>query len=230
MQLAIGGRFCDHRSGIDLENHHLDIAGGRSTLYGRFDEPGHALIDDPLNLDDLDHPLRLCHGRHRRRHEEQNAERQPQEPDEGDSHPASVGTAPKSESGPGEIRGIVRPMPSILLVADDNWVRNDVAAAISGRDATVTVSDDPKQVASVAGDTRYDFVIVDMQVKSMGGMAVTRLVKDAIANGDVEPTPIIMLLDRQADVFLAKRAGASAYLVKPFTAQELRAALSTASV
>ncbi len=121
-------------------------------------------------------------------------------------------------------------MPSILLVADDNWVRNDVAAAISGRDATVTVSDDPKQVASVAGDTRYDFVIVDMQVKSMGGMAVTRLVKDAIANGDVEPTPIIMLLDRQADVFLARRAGASTYLVKPFTAQELRAALSSVSV
>ena len=72
----------------------------------------------------------------------------------------------------------------------------------------------------------YDAAIVDMQVGSMGGMAITRLLKDAMASGDVDTTPIILLLDRQADTFLAKRAGADSFIVKPFSSQQLRSALT----
>jgi AmiR/NasT family two-component response regulator len=37
-----------------------------------------------------------------------------------------------------------------------------------------------------------------------------------------------MLLDREADGFLAKRAGADAWVVKPFQAHQLRLALGLA--
>jgi DNA-binding response OmpR family regulator len=38
---------------------------------------------------------------------------------------------------------------------------------------------------------------------------------------------LVMLLDREADVFLARRAGADAAVVKPFDAEELRTAIAT---
>ncbi len=120
-------------------------------------------------------------------------------------------------------------MSSILLVADDVWVRNDVKAALADPATSLTECDDPKSAAALAGETGFDAVVVDMQVKSMGGMAVTRMLKDAIASGDCRPTPVILLLDRQADVFLAKRAGCEAHLLKPFTSQDLRSTLAELS-
>ena len=51
------------------------------------------------------------------------------------------------------------------------------------------------------------------------------LLQEGVVPVNAEAAPIVLLLDRQADVFLAKRAGADAYLVKPFTSQQLRAAL-----
>lgn len=120
-------------------------------------------------------------------------------------------------------------MAHLLLVADDLWVKNDVAAAVTDPGTTLETLDQPEEAAEVVGAKRFDAVIVDMQVKNMGGMAITRLLKDAMAGGDAEPAPIVLLLDRQADVFIAKRAGADTYLVKPFTSQQLRMALGTST-
>jgi DNA-binding response OmpR family regulator len=113
-------------------------------------------------------------------------------------------------------------MPSILLVADDVWVQNQVRSALSGDSDRVVVSEDPKAVVDLASESPFDIAIIDLQVQSMGGMAVTRALRAAVAGGDVSPLRIILLLDRSADAFLAKRAGVDAHLVKPFTAQDLR--------
>lgn len=115
-------------------------------------------------------------------------------------------------------------MPNVLLVTDADWVRNDVEAAISDPASSITTIGDPADAAIEAQSTSYDLFVVDMQVKSMGGMAIVRLLKDAMANASVEKTPILLMLDREADQFLAKRAGADLHLVKPFTAQDFRAA------
>ena len=117
-------------------------------------------------------------------------------------------------------------MPSILLVADAEWVRNDVAAALSDPATTLTVEEDPRAAAALVASERFDTAIVDMQVGSMGGMAIIRMLKDAIVSGETEDMDIVLLLDRSADAFLAKRAGADIALVKPFTAQDLRGRLA----
>lgn len=117
-------------------------------------------------------------------------------------------------------------MKRVLLVADDRWVVNDVLAAVDA-DTSVDVLDDPTSVVERASSALYDLIIVDMQVGSMGAMAVTRRVKDAIAVGELAPVPVVNLLDRRADAFLARRAGADAWLVKPFTAQQLRTILAS---
>lgn len=111
-------------------------------------------------------------------------------------------------------------MPDILLVADEPWIVNDVRAALDAHGLTVQA--DPRAAADTWLDGAHDVVIVDLQVGSMGGMAVTRAVRDAAASAG-RPRPVtIVLTDREADAFLAKRAGASAWLRKPFGSFALR--------
>jgi len=113
-----------------------------------------------------------------------------------------------------------------LLVSDAEWVRNDVLAGIDGHE--VTHLDDPARIPEFVGFV--DLCIADMQVGSMGGMAITRAVKDSWMRAGLAPVPIVLLLDRRADEFLAKRSGADAWLIKPFTAQDLRATLAQVTV
>jgi DNA-binding response OmpR family regulator len=81
-------------------------------------------------------------------------------------------------------------------------------------------------VVEAAIDHPPDAIVIDMQVGSMGGMAVIRRLRDAIAMGEIEQVPLVLLLDRVVDEFIAKRAGADRALVKPFTAQAFRRVLT----
>lgn len=109
----------------------------------------------------------------------------------------------------------------MLVVSDASWVQNQVKAALSGSGDIVEAAD-PRQAERAA--ERAEAAVVDMQVGSMGGMALTRALKSALPGG----APIVLLLDRRADRFIAKRAGADAWLLKPFSAQDLRSALASA--
>ena len=110
----------------------------------------------------------------------------------------------------------------VLVVSDAQWVRNQVRAALSGSSEIVEVTD-PYKAEPVAAAEHADAVIVDMQVGSMGGMALTRALK-GVPPGN---TPIVLLLDRRVDEFIARRAAADAWLLKPFSTQDLRSVLAT---
>lgn len=112
----------------------------------------------------------------------------------------------------------------LVLVADSTWVRNDVSASLPSSDWSVHHAD-PRVVVEAVANHPSDAVVIDMQIGSMGGMAVVRRLREAMAMGQIEPTRLILLLDRSADRFLAHRAGADVGLLKPFTAQEFRGAL-----
>jgi DNA-binding response OmpR family regulator len=116
----------------------------------------------------------------------------------------------------------------VLVVADAPWVRSEVAAA--NTDFELFEETDPRLAVASCDRLAPDAVVVDLQVGSMGGMAVTRALRDAVSAGTVEDTTVILLLDRGADAFLAGRSGADAWLVKPFTAQQLRAVLAPAPI
>jgi DNA-binding response OmpR family regulator len=117
----------------------------------------------------------------------------------------------------------------VLLVADEAWIRNEAAAALSDPEMVVREVDDPRFAAQVADDFEPDVAVVDMQIASMGGMAVARALREAEYADDIPTTSIVLLLDRSADEFLARRAGADAWIVKPFTPQQLRAAIAGAA-
>lgn len=121
-------------------------------------------------------------------------------------------------------------MPTVLVVSDGAWVTNEVRSALSVGSWTIEEINDPRKVADRLAESRVDAVIVDMQVGSKGGMAVVRCVRQVTDEATRPRT--VLLLDRAADGFLARRAGATAAVLKPINAAELRAALGmrTASV
>lgn len=116
-------------------------------------------------------------------------------------------------------------MADILVVSDATWVVNDVRSILNDARFTVAVVDDPRTAPDAVRDTTPDLVLVDLQLGSMGGMAVTRSIRDAAATTARIRPPIVLLLDRDADAFLAGRSGADAWLRKPFSADELRTTL-----
>lgn len=113
----------------------------------------------------------------------------------------------------------------VLVVADADWVRSEVAAASA--DFELIEETDPSKAVVTSGEIAPDAVLVDLQVGSMGGVAVTRMLRDAILARHIDDTVIVLLLDRSADEFIAGRSGADAWLVKPFTPQQLRSVLTS---
>lgn len=112
-------------------------------------------------------------------------------------------------------------MSNVLLIADTPWVVNEVRSALAVGDWEIDELTEPAQAAAAAAGV--DAVIVDMQVASMGGMAVIRDIRQS--TDGVRRPRLVLLMDRSADAFLARRAGADAAVLKPIAASELRNAL-----
>ncbi|MCB1245948.1 MAG: hypothetical protein KDB69_01630 [Acidimicrobiia bacterium] len=114
-------------------------------------------------------------------------------------------------------------MTTILLVTDAASVRSRVHSNLGGTEVTIIDHTDPRTAAATAYELGVDQVVVDMQVGSMGAMAVARAVR---AHTDPDGAiPVTILLDRKADKFLAKRAGAVNWVEKNGPASDLRTAV-----
>jgi CheY-like chemotaxis protein len=113
-------------------------------------------------------------------------------------------------------------MSDILLVADLPWVAEAVRAALAGAGRALAVVTEPSAAAGQALEQQARVVLVDLQVGSMGGMAVARAIRAAAAAAGAAPPAVALLLDREADAFLAGRAGVDGWIRKPFNGFALR--------
>jgi DNA-binding response OmpR family regulator len=121
---------------------------------------------------------------------------------------------------------VSRAVQTILVASDLATLRREIEAVISGPDIEVrSVTSGPEVVAFVAEESP-DLVIVDMQMGNMGGMAVTLELRLQESYDAVDHIPVLMLLDRRPDVFLARRSGAEGWLVKPLDPLRLRRAVT----
>jgi DNA-binding response OmpR family regulator len=112
----------------------------------------------------------------------------------------------------------------ILLATDADWIVNEVTAALGGPDTSFTVCRDGRAVAAVVAERAPDLAVLDLQVGSMGGMAIAMALRLDESGENLPHVPILMLLDRKADVFLAQRSGADGWLIKPLDALRLKRA------
>lgn len=116
-------------------------------------------------------------------------------------------------------------MPRIVLASDAPSVRREVAGAIARRWLEIEEClDGPSAVKRSLADPP-DLLIVDMQMSNMGAMAVTLELRLEESYRPIPHVPVLMLLDRRPDVFLARRSGAEGFLVKPLDPIRLRRAV-----
>jgi CheY-like chemotaxis protein len=115
-------------------------------------------------------------------------------------------------------------VPAIVVASDAPSVRRAIVAVLETPDTDIwEVASGPETLAAVAEEPP-DLVIVDLQMGSMGGMAVCLELRLEASYGNLPHVPVLMLLDRRPDVFLAKRSGAEGWLVKPLDPLRLRKA------
>lgn len=115
-------------------------------------------------------------------------------------------------------------MRTIVVASDAPSVRADVVAVVGEPDTSVVEVSSGTDVADAVAEHHPDLVVVDLQMGNMGGMAVCLDLRLEESYGNLPPVPVLMLLDRRADVFLARRSGAEGWLVKPLDPIRIRRA------
>lgn len=115
-------------------------------------------------------------------------------------------------------------VPSVLIATDADAVADEVDAALADVDTTVLRVRTGAEVAGVVSEVAPDLVVLDMQIGSMGAIAVSMQIRAEAAMGRMPSTAILLLLDRDADTFLAARAEADGWLIKPVDSFRLRRA------
>ena len=116
-------------------------------------------------------------------------------------------------------------MDTILVAAEASWIRSQVTNAFVSPDQRVVEVERGQGVRAAVAEYDPSVVILDMQIGNMGGIAVALDLRLEAGEGRLPDVPILLLLDRDADHFLAKRADVDGTLVKPLDAGRLRRAV-----
>lgn len=109
----------------------------------------------------------------------------------------------------------------VLIVDDQSMIRHGFAALLDAQDAisVVGTSEDGDGITDVVRRTRPDVVLMDIRMPKVNGLEAARMVLSMPG----EPPKILILTTFDADeyVFAALRAGASGFLLKDATPDEL---------
>jgi DNA-binding response OmpR family regulator len=117
-------------------------------------------------------------------------------------------------------------MPELLVVSDSLHVREAVKAAVPDTGITVRELNHGADVRPAVMEHKPDLVVLDSQIGRMGGMATTLDLHLEEGGGRLPHVPVLQLLDRRADVFLARRSDAEGWVVKPLDPMRLGRAIS----
>jgi DNA-binding response OmpR family regulator len=111
-------------------------------------------------------------------------------------------------------------MALILLADDDELVGDIVREALSARGHVVGVVENGIDAVRVVEMKRPALVILDCAMPEMNGIEALRQIR---LSPSAHRTPVLMLTGRRSemDVDIARRAGASDYLKKPFDTDQL---------
>lgn len=115
-------------------------------------------------------------------------------------------------------------MTDVLLATDADWILDEVAAALIEPGTTIRRVHAGADVLPAAQAETPDLIILDMQIGNLGGIATCLDIRLEEGKDRLPPLPVLMLLDRDADIFLAQRSQADGWLIKPVDAFRIRRA------
>src|SRR6516164_2487026 len=118
-------------------------------------------------------------------------------------------------------------MPDLLIATDAAWLDNELRSVLAEPNTAIRSVRKGADVLGALKEHLADLVILDLQIGNMGGMAICHDLRLEEGAGRIGHSAILMLLDRRADVFLARRTAADGWLVKPLDPIRLRRATTT---
>jgi DNA-binding response OmpR family regulator len=116
-------------------------------------------------------------------------------------------------------------VPDILIASDASRVWDEVSSVLTGPETSVHAVATGAQVRNAFLEVDPDLVILDQQIGSMGAFAICYDLRLEAGAGRAKPAKVLVLLDRRADVFLARRCDADGWLLKPLDPIRLRRAV-----
>jgi len=105
-------------------------------------------------------------------------------------------------------------MADLLLATESDSLADQIEACLADLAVVHRVWSGADVLAAI-NEIGPAVVLLDSQVGSMGGIATCLAVRQREQMGDIESRSILLLLDREADTFLAREASADGWLVKP---------------
>jgi DNA-binding response OmpR family regulator len=115
-------------------------------------------------------------------------------------------------------------VPDVLIATDADWIFDEVDAALTDEGTNVVRVRAGRDVRDAVRRVNPGLVVLDLQIGNMGGIATALDLQQEFDIGEVPSVPILLLLDRPADVPMARRTGVQGWLVKPLDAFRLRRA------
>jgi DNA-binding response OmpR family regulator len=117
-------------------------------------------------------------------------------------------------------------VPDLLIATDSPAVFDEVSSAVEEPGTAIRWARSGRVVLPALQERLADLVITDLQIGSMGGLAIAmQLTLEGASGGLERPVPVLVLLDRRPDTFLAKRTGVAGWLMKPLDPLRTRAAV-----
>ena len=116
-------------------------------------------------------------------------------------------------------------MSNVLLATTEDWVLDEVDAALGGSHTVHRVRAGADVLAAIR-HIEPEMVILDLQIGNMGGIATCLEIRLEQTAGRIGEQRVMMLLDREADTHLAKRAESDGWLVKPLDSLRINRAVN----
>lgn len=115
----------------------------------------------------------------------------------------------------------------MLIAADAPWVREEIRSVLSGLpDVSIREVDSGAAAVAAVAEQEPDLAILDFQIGNMGAIAVTLELRLEESADRLDHVPVLVLVDRRPDVFLARRSDAEGWLVKPLNPIRVRKAVA----
>lgn len=115
----------------------------------------------------------------------------------------------------------------MLIAADAPWVREEIRSVLSGLpDVSIREVDSGAAAVAAVVEQEPDLAILDFQIGNMGAIAVTLELRLEESADRLAHVPVLVLVDRRPDVFLARRSDAEGWLVKPLNPIRVRKAVA----
>jgi two-component system OmpR family response regulator len=113
-------------------------------------------------------------------------------------------------------------MSHLLIVEDDELLRDGLCAQLVHAGHSVSAASDGAQAIPLLEGTRFDAVVLDLGLPVMDGISVLRWIRQRLA---AMPVLVLTARDGVEDRVQGLNAGADDYLTKPFEMAELLARL-----